>query len=95
MHRHSGRKHRKEVRALDRPRPRIPGSEEWAGDEAEIDARYAYADFFGKSVSEVMRYFSPSTSIQRAADLAATPRRAFQTYTFASTVRLDVIFSTN
>lgn len=62
---------------------KIPGVEEWAGYEQDLDVRYAHKLLFGKSVPEVIRHFGGGGSIERADELLFMPRRAFQYYVFA------------
>jgi len=61
----------------------VPGNAEWAGYEADLDVRYAYSLFFGKSKAQVQCFFGGSRSIERADELLFMPRRAFQYYVFA------------
>lgn len=61
----------------------IPGHAEWAGDETDLDVRYARQIFFGKSIAEVQCLFGGARSIERASELLFMPRCAFQYYVFA------------
>ncbi len=62
---------------------KIPGPEEWARHNDDIDARNVHAFWFGKSLDEVQKYFGGGQSIQRGDELLFMPRRAFQFYIFA------------
>jgi hypothetical protein len=63
--------------------PKIPGAEEWAVAENDIDARRAQSVWRGKSLDEMQPHFSGGRSIQRGDELLFMPRRAFQFYIFA------------
>jgi len=62
---------------------KVPGPEEWARHNDDIDARNVHAFWFGKSLDEVQKYFGGGQSIQRGDELLFMPRRAFQFYIFA------------
>lgn len=64
-------------------RRKIPGTKEWAGYEADLDARYARKLYFGKQISEVVGYFAGGRCIERSSELLYMPRGAFQYYIFA------------
>jgi hypothetical protein len=68
---------------MPKPNLKVPGSNEWAGYEADLDVRYAHKIFFGKSIAEVQCFFGGIHSIQRADELLFMPRHAFQYYVFA------------
>ena len=69
---------------MKRPsRPRVPGIEQWRGYRNDIDARHAHRRFFGKSIPEVMEYFTGGRSIQVTQELRHMPRSAFQYYVLA------------
>jgi hypothetical protein len=68
---------------MDLNLPKIPGPDEWAGYEDDIDARYAHSFWFGKSLEEMQPHFSGGRSIERGDELLFMPRRAFQFYIFA------------
>ena len=61
---------------------RIPGEPEWAGYEDDLDVRYAYHRYFGKTTDEVMYDFRDLV-IERAGELRSAPRAVFQYYVFA------------
>jgi hypothetical protein len=61
----------------------IPGHAEWAGYEADLDARYAHDLFFGKNMQQVQSSFGGVQSIERAGELLFVPRRVFQYYVLA------------
>jgi hypothetical protein len=61
----------------------IPGAEEWARHNDDIDARNVHAFWFGKSLDDVQQYFAGGQSAQRGNELLFMPRRAFQFYIFA------------
>lgn len=62
---------------------RIPGKEEWAGYESDLDVKDAHRLMFGKSLDEVQHLFGGARSISRADELLFMPRRAFQYYVLA------------
>jgi len=55
---------------------KVPGPEEWARHNDDIDARNVHAFWFGKSLDEVQKYFGGGQSIQRGDELLFMPRRA-------------------
>jgi hypothetical protein len=61
----------------------IPGAEEWAGYEDDIDARHAFSTWSGKSLDDMQPHFSHGRSIERGDELLFMPRGAFQFYIFA------------
>ncbi len=61
---------------------RIPGSQDWAGYEADLDVTYAYNLMFGKSIDEVLPHFRRNP-IERADELLFMPAPAFRYYVFA------------
>jgi hypothetical protein len=61
----------------------IPGDEAWAGYENDIDASYAHAHWFGRSLDDMQKEFPDGRSIERADELLFMPRQAFQFYIFA------------
>jgi len=61
----------------------IPGPEEWARINDDIDVRNVHAFWFGKSLDEVQGFFAGGQSLQRGDELLFMPRRAFQFYVFA------------
>jgi hypothetical protein len=65
-------------------RPRtVPGPDDWAGYEADMDVTYAHRLMFGKTVAEVIEHFAGARSIERSSELLYMPRRAFQYYVLA------------
>jgi hypothetical protein len=65
---------------------KIPGPDAWEGYEDDLDVTYAYNLFFGKSVQEVMKYYSADgRCIERADELRFVPRQVFQYYIQAFT----------
>ena len=64
-------------------RTMVPGHEEWAGYESDLDVRDAHRMMFGKSNDDIQKYFGGYHSIRRADELLFMPRRAFQYYVFA------------
>jgi hypothetical protein len=59
----------------------IPDAQDWAGYEADIEARYGHKLMFGKSLEE-LAYLFRDTPSERATELLAVPRRVFQYYAF-------------
>jgi hypothetical protein len=62
---------------------KVPGKEEWAGYESDLDVKYAHRLMFGKTLDEVQDLFGGTHSIGRADELLFMPRRAFQYYVLA------------
>jgi hypothetical protein len=62
---------------------KVPGREEWAGYEGDLDAKYAFGLLFGKATHEVLELFADGRGIERASELQFMPRKAFQYYVFA------------
>jgi hypothetical protein len=62
---------------------RIPGPDEWAGYQDDIDARHAHAYWGGKSLEDMQPHFTNGRSIERGDELLFMPRGAFQFYIFA------------
>jgi hypothetical protein len=59
---------------------KVPGKEEWAGYERDLDVRHAYRQMFGKTIDEVQILFGGVQSIGRADELLFMPRHAFRYY---------------
>lgn len=59
---------------------RIPDTSDWRGYESDLDVRYLYGLFFGKSIEEVQSYFGKGRSIERTSELLFAPRPVFQYY---------------
>ncbi len=53
-------------------RTRIPGAEEWRGDDADREVRHARKLLFGRSIADVQQYFG---GVPLACDLARSPPR--------------------
>lgn len=68
------------ARARSMRPPKLPGPEEWAGYEADMDVTYAHKLMFGKTVAEIVQLFAGGRSIERSSELLYMPRRAFQYY---------------
>lgn len=62
---------------------KIPGPEEWAGYQDDLDARHAHSFWFGRSLDDVQKDFRGGRSIERGDELLFMPRGAFQFYIFA------------
>ncbi|WP_339846661.1 hypothetical protein [uncultured Halopseudomonas sp.] len=60
---------------------RIPTEEEWAGYEKDLDAKYAYKTFYGKTNEEMQPAFRKNV-IERTDEIRFMPRGAFQYYIF-------------
>ena len=60
----------------------VPGEAEWSGYEDDLDVRYAYHLYFGKTTDEV-KYDFRDLVIERAGELRLAPRAVFQYYVFA------------
>lgn len=60
----------------------IPTEQDWEGYQDDIDARYAYEYFFGKTIYELTEEFRQSV-IERADELRFMPVRPFRYYIFA------------
>ena len=60
----------------------MPDEAAWAGHEEDLDVRYAYRLYFGKTTDEVMYDFREHV-IERALELRLAPRPVFQYYVFA------------
>ena len=65
---------------IERP-TRVPDQADWAGCEDDLEARYAYNRYFGKTRAEVMYDFRDLV-IERACELRTVPRPVFQYYIF-------------
>jgi hypothetical protein len=66
------------------PNPQhIPDESAWYGYEKDLDVKYLHDRFFGKSITEVQRYFGGGSSIERASELLFAPRPVFQYYIHA------------
>jgi hypothetical protein len=61
----------------------IPNEIDWRGYEKDLDVKYLYNLFFGKSIDEVLCYFENSHSIERMDELLFAPRKVFQYYVLA------------
>lgn len=61
---------------------KIPGLQDWQGYKDDIDARYAFKIFFGKTLAELQPLFKRNV-IERTDELRFMPVRAFQYYIFA------------
>ena len=66
---------------IDRP-TRVPDEADWHACQDDLEARYAYELYFGKTNSEVMYDFREHV-IERACELTSVPRPVFQYYVFA------------
>lgn len=60
----------------------IPALDDWAGYEEDMDARYAYDVFFGKSHAEVQPDIRRNV-IERTDEIRFMPVKPFQYYIFA------------
>jgi hypothetical protein len=61
---------------------KIPCLQDWQGYKDDIDARYAFEIFFGKTLAELQPLFKRNV-IERTDELRFMPVKAFQYYIFA------------
>ena len=61
---------------------KIPSQDDWAGYEDDLDARYAYRVFFGRSIEEVVPLFHENP-IERCSELSFMPVKPFRYYILA------------
>ena len=61
---------------------KVPSQDDWAGYEDDIDARYAYRNFFGRTVEEAVPLFGENP-IERSSELSFMPAAPFRYYILA------------
>ena len=62
---------------------RIPDQKDWEGYEADLDVKHLHTLFYGKSNTDVEKYFANGRAIERMDELLFAPRRVFQYYVHA------------
>jgi len=62
---------------------KIPDKSCWQGYEADLDVKYMYNLFYGKSIDDVQQYFGDGRSIERMDEMLFAPRCVFQYYVHA------------
>ena len=66
-----------------KPEQQIPDKLAWEEYDKDLDVKYLYDMFFGKSIDNVQQYFGNTQSIERMDELLFAPRPVFQYYVHA------------